>query len=164
MLTRNFFKYKYFLLFIALSTSVFAATDQSKETAKDLPRNEIFPPENGKIPPLHGKISDGRYHAPEGVFSCQAYNFGEGNYTAQDDLLERAACVGFYNARGDFKKAEILFIPELEKKTLGETALKDAFKGFGIGLLKSVHNAQGITILKEEMLGDDILLEHRVGQ
>lgn len=157
MLVRKFFKYKYFLSsLILLSTSVFAATDQSKETTKDLPRDEIFPPEDGKIPPLQGKISERRYHAPQGVFSCQAYDFGEGSYTAQDGLLEQAACVGFYNALADFKKAEIIFLPGLEGKISGEKELKDAFEGFGIGILKSVDNAQGIKVLKEEMLEDNM--------
>jgi hypothetical protein len=151
----KFLKYKYLISsLILISTSVFAATDQSKETAKDLPRDEIFPPENGKIRPLHGKISNGRYHAPQGVFSCQAYDFGEGSYIAQDALLEEAACVGFYNAQADFKKAEIIFLPGLEKKTWGEKELKNAFESFGIGILKSVDNAHGIKVLKEEMLGD----------
>jgi hypothetical protein len=157
LLVRKFFKYKYFLSsLILLSTYVFAATDQSKETTKDLPRNEIFPPADGKIPPLQGKITEARYHAPRDVFSCQAYDFGEGNYTAQDGLLEQAACVGFYNALSDFKKAEILFFPGLEKKTWGEKELKGAFERFGIGILKSVDTAQGINVLKEEMLGDNM--------
>ena len=157
MLVRKFFKYKYFLSsLILLSASIFAATDESKETGKDLPRDEIFPPKDGKIPPLQGKISEGRYHAPQGVFSCQAYDFGEGSYTAQDGLLEQAACVGFYNALADFKKAEILLLPGLEKKTSDEKKLKSVFESFGLGILRTVDNAQGIEILKEEMLGDDM--------
>ena len=43
-------------------------------------------------------------------------------------------------------------MPEIEKKTLDEKALKDAFEGFGIGILKTVDNAQGIEVLKEEMM------------
>lgn len=157
MLTGKFFRNKYFFSpLMLLSTSVFAATDQSKETTKDLPRDEMFPPEDGKILPLQGKISEGRYHAPKDVFSCQAYDFGEGRYTAQDGLLEQSACVGFYKSFVEFKKAEIIFLPGLEKRTWGEKEFKDVFEDFGIGILKSVDNAQGIIVLKEEMLGNNV--------
>ena len=94
-----------------------------------------------------GKIVDGRYYAPKNVFFCRAYDFIKGACTAQDGLLEQAACVGFYNAVADFKKAEVLFMLGIEKKTLDEKALKDAFEGFGIRILETVDNAQGIEVL-----------------
>ncbi len=139
-----------------ISASAYANTDKISEKSTELPRSEIFPPEDGKLPPLQGKIIDGRYYAPKNVFSCRAYDFREGAYTAQDGLLEQAACVGFYNAVADFKKAEVLFMPGIEKKTLDEKALKDAFEGFGIGILKTVDNAQGIEVLKEEMMAGNM--------
>ncbi len=136
------------------SMSLFAISDQDSSKRKTLPRDEIFPPEDGKIPPLKGKISKGRYFAPEGAFSCQAYDFGRGSYVAQDGLFEFIACVSFYSPVFDFKKAEILLLPALKKGTFGEKELKKAFDDFGIKILEVVDNAQGIKVLKEEMLED----------
>lgn len=137
-----------------VSVSAFANTDRTSQKSNVLPRDEIFPPADGKIPPLKGKIVDGRYHAPKNVFSCQACDFGKGVYTVQDCLFEQAACVGFYSSMGHFKKAEIIFLPG--DKTLSEEGLKEAFKLFGIGILKTVDSAEGIKILKEEMDGDNM--------
>jgi len=145
-----------FLASILISASAYANSDKISEKSIELPRSEIFPPEDCKLPPLQGKIVDGRYYAPKNVFSCRAHDFSEGTYIAQDALLEQAACVGFYSAKAAFKKAEVLFMPGLEKKNLDEKALKDAFDGFGIGILKTVDNAQGIGILKEEMVADNM--------
>ncbi|MGH2611744.1 MAG: hypothetical protein ACRDFB_01690, partial [Rhabdochlamydiaceae bacterium] len=132
------------------------SANQNAERLAELPRSEIFPPEDGKPVSLQGKILNGRYYAPKNVFSCQADDFGEGAYLAQDGLLEQAACVGFYSSIANFKKAEVMFMPGLEKKSLERKALKDAFDGFGIGILKTVDNAQGIEVLTEEMVGDTL--------
>ncbi len=126
---------------------------QSTEQARELPRSEIFPPQDGKTKPLQGKIVAGRYYAPRDIFSCQADNFGASTYLAQDILIdEQAMCVGFYNSIGDFKHAETMFLRKLRDKVLDGEALKRGFESFGIGILKEVDNAQGIEILREEMI------------
>ena len=135
-------------------TSIHAEIDQSSEKPTELSHSEMFPPEDGKLEPLQGKIINGRYHAPKDVFSCLADDFGTGKHISQDGLLKEAACVGFYNSMGDFKKAEVLFLPGFEKINLEHKALKDCFDRFGIGILKTVDQAQGIEILKEEMVDD----------
>ncbi len=117
----------------------------------------MFPPKNGESAPLQGKILNGRYYAPENVFSCQADDFGEGKYIAQDVLMEHGACVGFYDLAAHFKKAEVFFFPILAEFKLDKTALRDGFDGMGIGILKSVDDAKGIIILKEEMVDDNML-------
>ena len=86
-----------FLALILVSVSSYANTDKIPEKSTDLSPIVVFPPEDGIILPLQGKIEDGRYYAPKNVFSCQAYNFGEFSYRAQDGLWEDAACVGFFN-------------------------------------------------------------------
>lgn len=143
-------------LSVLFLSATFAEINQKQEHPKEFPRSEIFPPEDGELRPLQGKIVNGRYYAPKNIFSCQACDFSEGRYTAQDGLLDQIACVGFYNSLADFKKAEVIFMSWLEKKNLDEQALKDAFNRFGIGILKTVDDAQGIEILKEEMLGDNM--------
>lgn len=153
MIIKKILKSTLFSLSILFLTSSYA-NNQSAEKSAELPRSEIFPPEDGKLVPLQGKIVDGHYYAPKNVFSCQADDFGQGTYLTQDVLLEQAACVGFYSSRAHFKKAEIMFMPGLEKKTLNQEDLKDAFESFGIGILKTVDNAQGIEILNEEMIND----------
>jgi len=142
------------LMFTLPSTSSFTKASQIIEKTKELPRSEIFPPEDGKLPPLQGKITKGRYLAPEKIFSCKADDFGEGSYIAQDGLLEQAVCVAFYSPTSDFTKAEIMFMPWLENINLDKKALKDFFEGFGIGVLTKVDNAIGIESLSEEMIDD----------
>lgn len=132
----------------------YASTDPADKKSKELPRSAIFPPENGILRPLQGKIIDGRYYAPENVFSCQADDFGEGKYLAQDVLLDRAACVGFYNPMGNFKHAEVFFFPKLANQIPDRNSLKYAFESFGIGILKELDNAEGIEILCEDMIDD----------
>lgn len=151
MQIEKYFKYSFLLLTLQFS-SLFPSADQRKETVKNLSQEECFCPKSGKIHLLQGKISDGRYYAPQGVFSCQACDLGEGKYIAQDALLDQVACVGFYNHMADHKKAEIFLFPGLEKKTSDEKDLKRAFQSFGVGILKSVDQAQGVEILTEEML------------
>jgi hypothetical protein len=129
-----------------------AETDQNPKKRKMLPRSEIFSSEDCKFITLQGEISDGRYYAPQGVFSCQAFDFGEGEYKSQDVLFDEAACVGFYDSEGNFKKAEVIFDPGLEKRRLDEAALKIVFNNFGIGILENVDDAEGIEILEEEMI------------
>ena len=149
---------KNYLSFFVLSlTAVSAYTNptQPSENPSELARSEIFPPEDGIFVPLQGKIIDGRYHSPKGVFSCQAYDFDEGSYISQDVLFAHAACVSFYNSICDFKKAEILLIPGLENKHLDKNALKGTFERFGIRILEKVDYAEGIEVLNEEMVGDD---------
>ncbi len=156
--SKKFLKLKYlFLLSTLISISACANKDQIPEKLTELSRSEIFPPENGMSFPLEGKIVDGRYYAPKNVFSCQAYDFGEGAYTSQDILMECAACVGFYDVTANFKRAEVLFTPWLGKGNLNEEALKDIFDKFAIGILKTVDKAQGIEILQEEMIEDNML-------
>ncbi len=121
----------------------------------DLPRSEIFPPEDLKLVPLQGEIANGRYYAPKNVFSCKAYDFGSGTYIAQDTLMDCAACVGFYSSKANFKKAEVAFTPTLKK--LDRKALREVFDGLGIGILKTVDHAQGIEVLKEEMIENYML-------
>lgn len=147
--------FKCLLLGLVLVTSAtHAETNPLAEDYSLIPRSEIFPPEDGKLRPLQGKIINKRYHAPKNVFSCQAEDFGEGSYMAQDGLLDIAACVAFYNATAGFIKAEVMFVPELAHKTWNKELLKHGFDGFGIGILKDVDYARGITVLKEEMVGD----------
>jgi hypothetical protein len=70
--------------------------------------------------------------------------------------MNGAACVGFYSFYGNFKKAEVFFIPTV-RKDLDREALKDAFDRFGLGILKTVDDAQGVVILKEEIVENNIL-------
>ena len=150
-------------LFFAYTVSSFifafthAHTDQTSEKSTELPRSEMFLPPNGKLAPLQGKIINNRYYAPKNVFSCQADNFGESQYIAQDGLWNAAACVGFYNGKACFKKAEVIFMRDLEKTYADKSDLQDVFKHMGIGILEAVDNAQGIEILKEEMVGNNML-------
>ncbi|HAB98197.1 MAG TPA: hypothetical protein DCE71_00010, partial [Parachlamydiales bacterium] len=58
------------------SMSLFAVTDNDSSKDRALLRDKIFPLREGNISPLKGKISEGRYFSPKGVFSCQAYDFG----------------------------------------------------------------------------------------
>ena len=120
----------------------------------------IFPPKDGKLNPLVGKIIDGRYYSSEGIFSCKAYDFGENKLLSQDHHVELSHgsynVVGFYNSKGNFKKAEVVVVAD-DMKHSDEKALKKAFNHFGTGTLKLIDNAQGIEILKEEMITDKIL-------
>ncbi len=125
----------------------------SSEKSTKLSPSEIFPPKNGRMIPLQGRIVNGRYHSPEEIFTCDAYDFGEGRYLAQDALLDCAVCVGFYNSTGRFKRAEVLFFPGNEDEKI---KLKEFSLGFALGILKDVDNAQGIDILSEEMIEDDM--------
>lgn len=152
LISKNILRSVFFSFWTLLLTSLHASTNQSTGSSPELPRSAIFPPEDGNLLPLDGKILNGRYYAPQNVFSCQAEDFGSGKYIAQDGLLEQAACVGFYGPTGTSKKAEVMFLPGLEKKALDGKALKDAFDCFGIGILKTVDNAQGIEVLREEMI------------
>ncbi len=153
----KFSNLKHFSLFLALvCTPAFAATNQSSKKTSELSHGGVFPPANGKILALQGRIENGHYHASKNVFSCQAYDFGQSTYLAQDVLMEEAACVGFYNTQGDFIKAEIFFLPSLEKENLDKRAFKDIFESFGIGILKEVDNAEGIEYLREEITEDNM--------
>jgi hypothetical protein len=154
MICKNILKSAFFSLPILFFAICYANTNQIAEKPTKLRRSEIFPPEDGKLIPLQGKIVRGRYYAPKNVFSCQADDFGQGAYLAQDVLLEQAASVAFYSPIASFKNVEVLFMPGLEKKSLEREALKDAFDVVGIGILKTVDNAQGIEILTEEMVGN----------
>jgi hypothetical protein len=149
-------KMKSFLIASMLMLSTAQAQTQNSEKPTELDRSEVFPPEDGKLVPLQGKISKGRYYSPDNVFSCIAYDFGEGHYTSQDLLNDISACVGFYDSIGTFKKAEVFFMPGI-KKTLEKKHLRQVFDGLGIGILKTVDNAQGIEILEEEMVGEHML-------
>jgi hypothetical protein len=136
--------------------STYANTNKISEKSTELSQPAIFPPQDGKYPPLQGKIADKRYYAPKNVFSCQAYDFGKETYIAQDVLLEQMACVSFYNAVGDFQQAMVIFMPGIEEKNLDEKALQHAFEAFGIGILKTVDQAQGIKVLQEEMMSGNM--------
>ena len=127
-----------------------------EEPSKEFPElseDEIFSP-HGRKHPLQGKIDLGRYYSPKNIFSCRANDFGRDDYIVQDVLMEEFTCVGFYNSQADFIKAEVLFTPTLENRILDKSDLKDAFESFGIGILKEVDHAQGIEILKEEMIDE----------
>jgi len=139
---------------LLLAASHPCIAQESKDRA-GLDCSEIFPPRDGSLPPMQGKIIDGRYHSPKNAFSCRAYDFGEGKYLTQDRLEDVFACIGFYNSFGSFKKAEMIMLPKI-KKPLEEKDLRDVFESFGIGILKKVDNAQGIEILQEEMLEGDM--------
>lgn len=108
---------------------------------------ETFPPKDGIIKPLKGNIIEGRYFSPKQFFSCKAFDFGHGYYTAQDLLNNDVAIVAFYDCSGSFKKIEIFNFPQIKDKTFN---LKMAFETFGISILKEVDHAEGIEILKEE--------------
>jgi hypothetical protein len=133
-----------------IATGVCEDTMCVPETSADLPRSELFPP-------LQGTIINDRYYAPQNVFSCQADRFGANTYTSQDVLLDYAACVGFYSETGKFKTAEVIFMPGAEKKILDKNDLKDWFERLGIGILKDVDHAQGIEILTEELVDENML-------
>lgn len=137
--------------------SVEINTDPISKKPTTLRPTEIFTPDKGGIDRLQGKILNGRYYAPKNVFSCLPDSFGEGKYIAQDALLNQAACVGFYSPIGNFKKAEVIFTPSLENKKLDKPDLRDAFDSFGIGILKTVDSAEGIEILVEEMVENNML-------
>ena len=90
----------------------------------ELPRSQLFFPEDAKVISLQGKIVNGRYYSPKNIFSCQADDFGEGTYLANDLLHEASASVAFCNRTCNFKKADILFIPELETTNVTREDLK----------------------------------------
>lgn len=151
----KFFNYKLGLLFLSFFCTSLVNANHKTEMQDNMSRSDIFPPPDGKLLPLKGKIINGRYYAPNNLFSCLAEDFGEESYLAQDgNPLETGAVVGFYNSMGDFMKVEVFVFPGLEKKGLNEQLLKDAFEGFGIRILKQVDNAQGLEILEEKIIGD----------
>lgn len=152
MISKNILTPPLFYLSILLLTSSYVGTNQSIEKPVELHRSDMFPPKDGKLRLLQGKVVNGRYYAPKNVFFCEADYFGRGTYLAQDALLAQAACVGFYSTEANFKKAEVLFMAGIEKKILNREALKDAFDRFGIEILQTVDHAQGIEILNEEVL------------
>jgi len=121
------------------------------------PCPEIFTIEKGKLLPLEGKIINGRYHAPQGVFSCHADDFGEGEHIAQDTLLEHSAYAGFYSSEGNFKRVEVAFIPMLGEKVVNKNALQKAIENTPL-ILKTVEHPQGVKNVHEEMI-DDMLFE-----
>lgn len=145
-----------FLLIKNLST-VEAETHQTPQKRVELKRSDMFPPENGVIW-IKGKIINGRYFSPKNVFSCRAYDFGEGTYISQDSIRVCSACVGFYDSKSNNIKAEVMFTPQLKENKLDHTALKDAFNRFGINLLEIIDHAEGIEILKEEMINNEMFI------
>jgi hypothetical protein len=145
-----------FLLSTLISTHVFANIDQNPPNPSEPSRDAIAYSTGDESRPFRGKIVAGRYHAPKDIFSCRAYDFDEGSYTAQDSVHEHTIYIGFFNILSDFKEATITFMPELENQTLGKEELRKAFKDAGITFLKTVDKAQGIEILKEEMVEDNM--------
>lgn len=134
-----------------------ALSSTSEENPADTDAFEFFPSKSGKLLPLQGRIIEGRYLSPNGTFSCKAEDYNSGQYIAQDGLMEGAEAVGFYGTMGRFQKAEIIFIPEIKNKTMEKKDLEKMFESFGIGILEEVDHAEGIEILKKEMIGDKML-------
>ena len=60
------------------------------------------------------------------------------------------------DATAGFKKAEVIFVPQLANQIWDQKKLKSGFDGFGIGMLKDIDHAEGIVVLKEEMIGDKL--------
>ncbi|MBS0628415.1 MAG: hypothetical protein JSS09_09425, partial [Verrucomicrobia bacterium] len=135
---------------------VCVSIDRPMEKSEDPPSSEVFSPKNRKVC-LQGKIVNGRYYSPKKVFSCRAEDYGLGEYISQDRLEDQFACVGFYHPVGDFKRAEMMLLPVLEKKKLEGKDIKHLFYGFGMDVLKTVDSAQDLEILEEEMLEDNML-------
>lgn len=153
MLKTNFLLLIFSLVFMRLHSQPLPyLNDKSK-----LDSTEIFSLEQGSPLLLQGKIINGRYYSPKNVFSCEADNFGEKEYITQDGLLEQSVAAAFYNPVGDFKKAEILFIPGKEKNNTSEKDLKRMFKYFGINILTDVDNARDIEILHQEIIEGNML-------
>ena len=65
MISKKISKLTLFSLSVLLLTSSYANPHQSIEKIAELPRSEIFPPADGKLVPLQGKIVNGRYYAPK---------------------------------------------------------------------------------------------------
>lgn len=113
---------------------------------------------NGGLSPIKGKILEGRYYADKNVFSCEAQNFFQGKYVAQDLLDDNMACIAFYSFENHFKQAEIMFLRDANGFRFDtKEKLKMAFESMGLTMLDMVYKAENIEILQEEMIGDDVL-------
>lgn len=145
------------LLVVFVTALAHLQADQDSYKNIEIDTSEVFSPEKAKKMSLRGKIIDGRYYSPQNIFSCRAMDFGQGRYLSQDSMTDMYCCVGFYDSIGNFRKAEVIFIPGLKTKALSKKQLKAAFENFGIGILKDVDNAQGIDILSEKFLEKDTL-------
>ncbi|HAB98198.1 MAG TPA: hypothetical protein DCE71_00015, partial [Parachlamydiales bacterium] len=64
------------------------------------------------------------------------------------------AGVAFFSPVFDFKKAEITCLPGLKKGAFGKKELQKAFEDFGISVLEFIDDAEGVKVLKAEMLED----------
>ncbi len=145
---RNNFLFLILIPFLTVSADPAEPTFHEEKKVFDLISKQKF----------QGEIRQGRYYAPKNVYSCKADDFGLGHYIAQDVLMDFAACVGFYNRKGDAKHVEILFMPpDFALKGLDEKGLKRDFQLFAIKVIKDVDNAQDIEILSEEMIDEKTL-------
>lgn len=125
---------------------------KDKKREHHLEESEMFTTSYDLMPPTQGEIKEGRYFSPNNVFSCDAFDFGEGRYLLQDCIGEKFACVAFYNSDACFKKAEILFPPRIDREDMNKIDRRDIFNRFGINILKEVDNALDVKILYEEDL------------
>ncbi|MBS0622195.1 MAG: hypothetical protein JSR80_04465 [Verrucomicrobia bacterium] len=121
-------------------------------------------------PPLAGKVVEGRYYAPNNMFSCQFNALGEEKYKAGDEFLDKKAVATmfpdqagdgdwgivsaiFFDAVGNYKRADVF---DLGWEKLDGKVLKEAFEAFGIEALEAFEEAKGIERLSEEMIGDEM--------
>lgn len=121
----------------------------------DLDPSEVFSPDNPM--PLKGEIINGRYYSQNNFFSCEAVDFGQEKYISQDSTDDDFACVAFYDKDANFRQAEVIALSGADKKKYDKGRLRDFFNRLGIGILEKVDYAKGIEILKEEMIGEDML-------
>jgi len=143
---------KYFFVAMLVATAGIA---QSECPVPSDSVSDVFPPPDGSIPPLQGKIVEGRYYSPRHGFSFAADNFGQDTYVAQDGATDEWAAVGFYSQHGNFKRVEVVVVPKFKELILDEADLRRGFESFGVNILRKVDHAEGIEILHEEMLGED---------
>lgn len=129
-----------------------AETDQKLGQYKKSSSESASSSESYKFRSLQGEISKGRYYAPHGIFSCQAFDFGEVEYKFQDVLIDGAASVGFYDSAGNFKKAKVLFDLGLEKKSFDEETHKLVCNRLRTGILDAEEALEGVDVLAEEMI------------
>lgn len=139
------------IIYLLCLVPLIAHADQKKEEDRSL-----FIPTEEQPLLLQGKIEGERYYSPQNVFSCQADDYGQGYFIGHDALLPQAACVALYSEKGAFKKAEIMFWPGVEKCKEQNMILKTTFEGFGIHTIKDVDFGEGIKIIQEEMLSDNV--------
>lgn len=146
---------RYLVAFVLMNIATYADTDEISQ--KLIASQEtVFSFKNERSKLFRGEILNGRYNAPDNIFSCKADSFGEDDYLIYEWLDGDCARVGFYSPAGDYKLASIVFIPGLEEKKSDPKAISGASERFKIKVFNFEEDCEGMTLLTNEMIGDEM--------